>query len=53
MNAQELLDRARKEPGVADLIKLYRQHAETVRSAEPYVRQPSRLTIFSTGSATA
>lgn len=51
--AAKLLERATKQPGVADLLLLYQQHAETVRQAEAYLQPRDRRLIFSTSDATA
>lgn len=48
-----LLERATKQPGVADLLTLYEQYSKTVRSADPYLQSRSRFMIFSTSDATA
>jgi len=52
-SAARLLERAHRQPGVADLFKLYQRHAETLRKAEAYVQPRSRLVVYATSDATA
>jgi len=51
--AAKLLQRATRQPGVADLLKLYERHAETVRKADVYLQSRTKLVIYSTSDATA
>jgi hypothetical protein len=52
-DAERLLERASKQPGVADLLKLYEQHAKTIQQGEAYLQPRNRFVIFSTSDATA
>jgi hypothetical protein len=44
---------ARSKPGVADLIKLYTEHAAIVEKARTYTTRPSRVITLSSSDATA
>lgn len=49
-----LLVEARKvHPGVAELMRLYDQHAETMRRASPYVVTRPNVVIIASGDTTA
>lgn len=49
-----LLAEARKvHAGVAELMRLYEQHAETMRRASPYVVSRPNVVIIASGDTTA
>lgn len=49
--ARELERTAARLPGVADLARLYGQHAEMVRRAQAYQRPAGKIVIIASGSA--
>ncbi len=49
----ELQRSAQSKPGVADLIKLYTEHATIVEKARTYTMRPSRVITLSSSDATA
>lgn len=52
LEAADLLKRATQQPGVADLLRLYEQHAERVRQSAVYLQQRDVLLTFTTSDAT-
>lgn len=51
--ARELARSASRMPGVAELVHLYAQHAETVRRTQAYRRPADKMVIIASGSASA
>ncbi len=51
--AKELERAAARLPGVAELVHLYKQHAETVRRTQAYMAPAGKITIITSGAASA
>ena len=51
--AAELQRAGERLPGVADLVKLYQQHAKTVERAGAFQGQPGRRIVITSGDSSA
>ena len=50
--ALDLQHRVDSIPGVADLVRLYANHAALVAKSQGYVRHQSRFTVVTSGDST-
>ncbi len=52
-DASEMANAIAEHPGVADLLKLYEQHAQMVQRANAYLTPRNRIIIFASSDTTA